>query len=96
MKPLTPNTGPSQPRQTRRPYTMTDIRYVHTHYKDCTAAELAQQVGRTVGSNRGNQVVATGNAWASRDTNSTSQGLDHAHNNMPPYYVLAFRQWVGY
>jgi hypothetical protein len=50
MKLLSQKATPSQPRQTRQPYTTTDIRYVHAHYKDCTAAELAQQLGRTLGS----------------------------------------------
>ena len=50
MKPLPQNAASSPPRQTRRPYTTTDIRYVRTHYKNCTAAELAQQLSRTFGS----------------------------------------------
>lgn len=38
---------------TRRPYTLADLRLIRTHYRDCTAAELAQRLGRTVGSLRG-------------------------------------------
>jgi hypothetical protein len=37
----------------RRPYTTGDIRFIRAHYKDCTAAELAQRLGRTVGSLKG-------------------------------------------
>lgn len=36
--------------QTRRPYTTADLRTIRAHYRDCTAAELAQRLCRTVGS----------------------------------------------
>jgi hypothetical protein len=47
-------TRPSPPaaRQRRRPYLTSDVRFIQTHYRDCTAAELAQHLGRTVDSVR--------------------------------------------
>ena len=37
----------------RRPYTTAEVRTIRTYYRDCTAAELAVRLGRTVGSLRG-------------------------------------------
>ncbi|MBD2769678.1 hypothetical protein IC235_17445 [Hymenobacter sp. BT664] len=39
-------------RQTRQPYTTSDIRYVATHYPHTTAKACAAALGRTVGSVR--------------------------------------------
>ena len=40
------------PDKQRRPYTTADVRFVVVHYPDRTAAYLARQLGRTVGSIR--------------------------------------------
>ena len=43
-------TGPTAARgggATRRPWKMGEYRLIRDHYRDCTAAELAQRLGRT-------------------------------------------------
>jgi len=36
--------------QTRRPYSREDYRYLAAHYKNSTGPEVAQHLGRTIGS----------------------------------------------
>jgi hypothetical protein len=40
-------------RQRRRPYTRAEYRYLAQHYAEATGPELAQQLGRTLGSLKG-------------------------------------------
>ena len=39
--------GGGAARAARRPWTMREYRLIRAHYRDCSAAELAQRLGRT-------------------------------------------------